>query len=178
MKTITLRYTVHRENYNTPLRRQQWKRFYFIFNSATQGTVKIQWLERRTRDRKVPGSSPGRSGGRIFFSRVNCLCWLLFRYLFHPRVTAVARHSAKSVCGRLQLNTHTPYLCGFEWSDNVNWCMVETAAFHVAPAMQQPQSATSTPLPRILITCAIKGYSHSFRITCDMCAVSLLESRE
>ena len=25
---------------------------------------------------------------------------------------------------------------------------------------------------------AIKGYSHSFRITCDMCAVSLLESRE
>ena len=26
--------------------------------------------------------------------------------------------------------------------------------------------------------CAIKGGSHSFRITCDMCAVSLLESRE
>ena len=25
---------------------------------------------------------------------------------------------------------------------------------------------------------ATKGYSHSFRITCDMCAVSLLESRE
>ena len=25
-----------------------------------------QWLNRRTRDRKVPGSSPGRSGGRIF----------------------------------------------------------------------------------------------------------------
>ena len=25
---------------------------------------------------------------------------------------------------------------------------------------------------------AVKGYSHSFRITCDMCAVSLLESRE
>ena len=33
-----------------------------------------QWLERRTHDRKVPGSSPGRSGGRIFFSRVNFLC--------------------------------------------------------------------------------------------------------
>ena len=25
-------------------------------------------------DRKVSGSSPGRSGGRIFFSRVNFLC--------------------------------------------------------------------------------------------------------
>ena len=33
-----------------------------------------QWLKRRTRDRKVPGLSPGRSGGRIFFSRVNFLC--------------------------------------------------------------------------------------------------------
>ena len=54
----------------------------------------------------------------------------------------------------------------------------KTAAFHVAPAMQQPKSATSTPLPWILIIRAIKGYSHSFRITCDMCAVSLLESRE
>ena len=52
----------------------------------------------------------------------------------------------------------------------------ETAAFDVAPAMQQPQSATSTPLPWILIIRAIKGYSYSFRITCDMYAVSLLES--
>ena len=32
-----------------------------------------QWLERRTRDRKVPGSSPGWSGWRIFFSGVNFL---------------------------------------------------------------------------------------------------------
>ena len=29
------------------------------------------WLERRTRDRKVASSNPGRSGGRIGFSRVN-----------------------------------------------------------------------------------------------------------
>ena len=29
-----------------------------------------QWLERRTRDRKVAGSSPGRNGGRIVFSAV------------------------------------------------------------------------------------------------------------
>ena len=35
-----------------------------------------QWLERRTRDWKVPGSNPCRSGGRIFFSRVDFLCWL------------------------------------------------------------------------------------------------------
>ena len=33
-----------------------------------------QLLERWTRDQKAPGSSPGRSGGRIFFSRVSFLC--------------------------------------------------------------------------------------------------------
>ena len=32
-----------------------------------------QWLERRTRDRKVAGSNPCWSGGRIFFTRVNFL---------------------------------------------------------------------------------------------------------
>ena len=33
-----------------------------------------QWLERLTRDRKDSGSSPCRSDGIIFFSRVNFLC--------------------------------------------------------------------------------------------------------
>ena len=32
-------------------------------------------------------------------------------------------HSAKSAGGRLQLNTHTPYICGFAWSDMVHGCM-------------------------------------------------------
>ena len=31
-------------------------------------------VENRTRDRKVAGSNPGRSGGRIFVSRVDSLC--------------------------------------------------------------------------------------------------------
>ena len=35
-----------------------------------------QWLERRTRDWKVAGSNPCWNGGRIFFSRVDFLCWL------------------------------------------------------------------------------------------------------
>ena len=46
--------------------------------------------ERQTHNQKVLGSSRGRSGQRIFFSRVNYLCWLLFWYLFHPRMTAAA----------------------------------------------------------------------------------------
>ena len=57
-----------------------------------------QWLERRTRDRRVASSNPCRSGGRVFFSGVNFLCWLLFRYPFHPRVTAVARKRPRSFC--------------------------------------------------------------------------------
>ena len=57
-----------------------------------------QWLQRQTCGRKVPGSSPGRSGGRIFFSCVNFLCWLLFRYPFHTRVTSVARKRSRSFC--------------------------------------------------------------------------------
>ena len=33
-------------------------------------------------------------------------------------------HSAKSAGGKLQLNTHAPFLCGFELDDTVNHCMV------------------------------------------------------
>ena len=57
-----------------------------------------QWLEHRTRDWKVAGSNPCWNGGRIFFSRVDFLCWLLFRYPFHPRVTTVARQKSRSFC--------------------------------------------------------------------------------
>ena len=63
-----------------------------------RGAGIAQWLERRTRDWRVAGSNPCWSGGRIFFSRVNFLCWLLFRYPFHPRVTAVARKRPRSFC--------------------------------------------------------------------------------
>ena len=91
-----------------------------------------QWLERRTRDRKVAGSSPGRSGGRIFFSRVNFYCWL-FWYPFHPvlpqQYLKDPAHSAESAGGRLQLNTHALFihmwLC-MKWRDMVPACMVYT----------------------------------------------------
>ena len=86
-----------------------------------------QWIERRTRGRKVAGSSPSRSGGRIVFSRVNFLCRLFFSvsvsspcYLSSTRIKGKERrkkngHSSKSAGGRIQLNIHTaaPYVCGF-----------------------------------------------------------------
>ena len=63
-----------------------------------RGAGIAQWLEHRTRDWKVTGSNPCWNGGRIFFSRVDFLCWLLFRYPFHPRVTTVARKKSRSFC--------------------------------------------------------------------------------
>ena len=72
--------------------------------------------------------SGSNSGRRIFFSGVNFECWLRFWYVFHPGVTAVACKSssyfAKSTGGRLQLNTHAPYVCGFAWWGDVTWCLI------------------------------------------------------
>ena len=69
------------------------------------------WLECRTRDRKVASSNPGRSGGRIFFSRVNFVCWLLFGVRSTPVLpqwhVKDPCHSAKSAGRRLHLNTYT-----------------------------------------------------------------------
>ena len=41
---------------------------------------------------------PAGAAGEFSLSRVNFLCWLLFRYPFHPRVTAVARKRSRSSC--------------------------------------------------------------------------------
>ena len=68
-----------------------------------RGAGIAQWLEHRTRDWKVAGSNPCWNGGRIFFSRVDFLCWLLFRYPFHPRVTTVARKKSRSFCQKVQV---------------------------------------------------------------------------
>ena len=72
-------------------------------NQCILGAGIAQWLERRTRDWKVAGSNPCWNGGRIFFSRVDFLCWLLFRYPFHPRVTTVARKKSRSFCQKVQV---------------------------------------------------------------------------
>ena len=70
-------------------------------------------------------------------------------------------HSAKSAGGRLQLNTHThpTYVVLNEVTIGVHETCAETAAFHVAPAMQHLNSVINTPLPWILMIRAIKGYS-------------------
>ena len=34
--------------------------------------------------------------------------------------------------GRLYLNTQAPYLCGFEWNNTINWCMVVWCALNLS----------------------------------------------
>ena len=81
----------------------------FSCNLPTWGAGIAQWFERRIRDRKVSGSSPGRSGGGIFFS-MSTLCADSYVGM---RSTAVAhkkkkkKKSARSVGGSLQ------HVCGF-----------------------------------------------------------------
>ena len=116
-------------------------------------------LERQTRDQKVPGSSPGRSGRRIFFSRVNFLCWIVFQYPLHPCVTAVALKRSQSFCQKCRwqvtakhINTIPTWLW-MKWHCNLvhGWMVyTEFAPKRQHLAWHQPcntqKSAISTPL--------------------------------
>ena len=92
-----------------------------LFSVANVGSGDSSVVERRTRDRKVSSSSPGRSCGRIFFSSVFCadsyFCIRSTPALPQQHVKDPV-HSAKSAGGRLQRNTYAPYV-----SSIVNWCM-------------------------------------------------------
>ena len=102
------------------------------------GSRIAQWLECRTPDWKVTGLNPCRTGGRIFFSRVNFLCWLLFQYPFHPRVTAVARKRSRPFCQKCRWQVtakHAYTLCMWlcmrwhgAWLYGVHRTCTETAA--------------------------------------------------
>ena len=86
------------------------------------------------------------------------------------------RHSAKSAGGRLQLNMHAPYICGFAWSDVVHGCMVctERAEMAAVSCGTSHASAVSTPL-RWILKKKKKQYKKLFtRVKSHASAVSLL----
>ena len=129
-----------------------------------RGAGIAQWLERQTRDWKVANSNPCRSSRRIFFSRVNFLCRLLFQYPFHPCVTAVARKKSQSFCQkcRLQVTAKHAYtlrmwLCMMwhgAWLYGVHRTCADTAAVSCGTSHA---SAASTPLRWIFKKRAIKS---------------------
>ena len=120
-------------------------------------------IERRTHDRNVSGSSPGRSGDRIFFSRGNFLCRLLFRYPFHPRVTAVARKRSRSFCQKCRWQV-TAVSSGTSHATTKQRCKYTT---------WKDINKTGGSI-YIYKTAAV---TH-FTITCNKSAMSLLESGE
>ena len=142
-----------------------------------------QWLERRTRDWKIAGSNPCWSRWIIFFSWVDFLCWLLFRYHFHPRVTAVTRKRSRSFCQkcRWQVTAKHAYtlrmwLCmkwHGAWLYDVHRTCAETAAVSCGTSHA---SAVSTPLRWIFKKqCPIKLVTH---VEPHASAVSLLKRAE
>ena len=112
----------------------------------------------RTRDWKVAGSNPCWSGGRIFFSKVDFLCWPLFRYPFHLRVTAVACKRSRSFCQKCRWQvtakhafTLRMWLCmkwQWAWLYGVHRTCDQTAAVSCGTSHA---SAVSTPLLWIYI---------------------------
>ena len=61
----------------SPLQTEVQGTFFLSFQTRPVfiGSRRSLLVERRTRDRKVASSNPGRSGGRIFFFRVDFVCW-------------------------------------------------------------------------------------------------------
>ena len=148
----------------------------------TSGAGIAQWLERQTCDWKVAGSNPCWGGGSIFFSRVDFLCWLLFRYPFHPCVTAAARKRSRSFCQmcRWQVTAKPAYtlrmwLCmkwHGAWLCGVHRTCTEMAADSCGTSHA---SAVSTPLQWIFKKRAIKLVTH---VEPHASAVSLLKRAE
>ena len=81
--------------------------FFVEFGSTWLGAGIACWLERRTRDRKVASSNPGRSSRRVFFSGICVLT--LIPCLFHPRVTAVARKRPRLFCQKCRWKVTTKH---------------------------------------------------------------------
>ena len=147
-----------------------------------------RWLEHQTCDWKVAGSNPCRSGRRVFFSRVNFLCWLLFRYLFHPRVTTVACKRSRSFCQKCRWQVtakHAYTLPMWLWMKwHCNLCMVEwcTQNFRRNGSISRGTSHATTT-ERYQHTTSLDTNNTRCKmlqslIHMPMCAVSLLESTE
>ena len=108
-----------------------------------------QWLEHLTRDRKVSGSSPSRSGGILFFSRINILYSFLFRYLFHPRVTAVARKRPGPCCQKFRWQVTVKHACTLrmwlcmKWRDMEHGCIVYTKRAETAAVSRGTSHVTT-----------------------------------
>ena len=90
-----------------------------------------QWLEHQTHVERWQFQVPAGVAGELSSPGSAFLYWLLFWYLFHPCVAAVAHQRSWSCCQKCRWqvtakNTCTLHICGFAWSNTVHGCMVYT----------------------------------------------------
>ena len=145
-----------------------------VFQAAHDVTMEsgagiAQWLEIERSWVQIPAEVVG----AFFFSRVDFLCWLLFRYPFNPRVTAVAGKRSQSFCQKCRWHVTVKHAytlrmwlcmkCHGAWLYGVHRTCAETAAVSCGTSHA---SAVSTPLWWIFKKCAKKA-SHSCRIICE-----------
>ena len=132
---------------------------------------------------RAPGSrlkgrgfeSPLEQREMLFSGEFLLLCWLIV--CVPPSCYAAvarkrSRHSAENAGGWLRLNTHAPYM----------WLRMKSldTKLVLGCVVHQPcnnQIAGSVHHLDGYIYIVIKGYSHSFRMTCDISAVSAKEQR-
>ena len=75
-----------------------------------RGAGIVQWLQRRTRDRKVAGSSPC-SGIILLLRSQFSVLTLHSRYPFHAHVSAAARKRSRSFCQTCRWQVTAKHAC-------------------------------------------------------------------
>jgi len=124
----------------------------------------------------------------FFFSRGNFLCWLVFRYPFYPRVTAVARKRPRSFCQKCRWQVTAEHTCTIRTWLCMKWhmvhgCMVYTERAETAAVSCSTSHAiaVSTPLRWIFKNKNKKRAMKKTRFThveLHASSLSLLESGE
>ena len=89
-------------------------------------------------------SISGGSDGRIFFSKVIFLCWLLFWHPSNPRDTAAARKRPRSFCQKCRCQVTAKHV--FAWSEMVHGCMAYTERAETATASSCTSHASAVNL--------------------------------
>ena len=146
--------------------------------NSQQWAGTARWLQHRTRDWKVAGLSPCRRGGIIFFSGVNFLSWVLFRYPFHPCVTAVACKRSWWLCQKCRWQVTAKHACHFAWSDMAHGCMVSKKQTEMAAVSCGTSHVSAISIPLRWIFKKTRYKKLVTHVESHASAVSLLESGE
>ena len=146
-------------------------------NSCGSGIV--QWLELRIHDHRFESWLEWQENF-IFLGQLSVM--LLFQYPFHHSVTAVACKRSWSFCKKCRWHVTAKHTCTWhmwlcmKWHKRVPGYMVYTEHAEMATVSCGTSHVKTKKHCTTTSKCAIKSYRHSFRITCDKSAASLLES--